>query len=176
MIPSRKETQFSYDQYIDQFEADFKLPFWESNVLEIEKTVEETAANNPIVSALLPAYGVIRSSVDRAVAYQQADLAALAVHRYYLRYGQWPESLKQLVPEFLSEIPVDLVDGQPIRYKNDGSGPIIYSIGNDNVDDGGLPIMSANSNGNQYRPRFFPRKNDVSIENGDVILWPHSPK
>lgn len=62
---------------------------------------------------------------------------ALAVERYRLAHGHWPDSLDQLVPMLLSGIPKDPFDGKAIRYRRLGDGVAIYSVGPDGIDDGG---------------------------------------
>ncbi len=65
----------------------------------------------------------------------------LALHAYQLEHGCPPESLEQLVPEFLSALPIDPFDpnGGPFRYPCSDDGPIVYSVGPDGDDDGGRP-------------------------------------
>ena len=65
-------------------------------------------------------------------------LCAIALKRFALRHGTSPASLEELVPEFLPAVPVDYMDGKPVRYRrqNDGSS-ILYSVGEDGMDDGG---------------------------------------
>lgn len=41
---------------------------------------------------------------------------ACAVERYRLKHGKLPKDLKQLVPGFLKEVPVDPFDGNELRY------------------------------------------------------------
>lgn len=67
-------------------------------------------------------------------------VTAIALKRYQLRYGKYPPDLNALVPEFLRKMPVDLMDGQPLRYhpKPDGSF-LLYSAGEDGEDNGGDP-------------------------------------
>jgi len=48
-----------------------------------------------------------------------------------------PPSLEELGPEYLKEVPLDPFDGQPIRYSPEKA--IIYSVGDDLIDNGGLP-------------------------------------
>jgi len=62
---------------------------------------------------------------------------AVAVERYRLGHGFWPDRLDDLVPRNLSRIPTDPFDGQPLRYKRLDDGVVIYSIGADRKDDGG---------------------------------------
>lgn len=64
---------------------------------------------------------------------------ALAVERFRLAHaGKVPAGLLELVPDFLPAVPCDLFDGQPLRFKSLPRGYVIYSIGADGADDGGL--------------------------------------
>lgn len=62
---------------------------------------------------------------------------SLALERYRLAHARWPDSLDQLVPRFLDAPPVDPFDGQPLRFRITDRMVIVYSIGEDKVDDGG---------------------------------------
>ncbi len=61
---------------------------------------------------------------------------AVAVERYYLAHGRYPETLAALTPDFLTEVPVDL-DGQPFRYAPDPANGRyrLWSVGLNGVDD-----------------------------------------
>ena len=63
--------------------------------------------------------------------------AALAVERFRLAHGQLPEDLNELIPRFITAIPIDPFDGQPIRYKRLEKGYVVYSVGRDGHDNGG---------------------------------------
>jgi hypothetical protein len=63
---------------------------------------------------------------------------AMAVERYRQANGHWPPSLVALVPRQLREVPIDPHDGKPLRYRQNGDGIVIYSVGPDLSDDGGL--------------------------------------
>ncbi len=65
----------------------------------------------------------------------QMVTAAIAVKRYEARHGKVPVNLETLVPEFLAQVPLDYMDGQPLRYKirPDGSA-CLYSVGEDTED------------------------------------------
>jgi hypothetical protein len=62
----------------------------------------------------------------------------MALGRYRLAEGQFPETLQALVPEYLAAVPEDPIDLQPLRYRRDEEGYVVYSIGTNGVDDGGL--------------------------------------
>ncbi len=62
---------------------------------------------------------------------------ALGVERYRLASGKLPESLDELVPQYLEAIAKDPFDGEELRYKKLEQGFVVYSIGEDEIDDGG---------------------------------------
>lgn len=58
---------------------------------------------------------------------------AVALRRWEQEQGpDLPASLAQLVPRYLSALPVDFMDGKPLRY--DREKRIVYSIGKDLID------------------------------------------
>jgi hypothetical protein len=63
---------------------------------------------------------------------------ALAAERFRRAQGQWPGSLSNLVPEFLSSVPADPYDLRPLRFRRTTDGLIIYTLGPDEHDGGGL--------------------------------------
>jgi len=62
---------------------------------------------------------------------------ALAIERYRLATGRLPQDLATLVPEYLNQVPVDLFDGQAIRYRLTEPGYLVYSVGEDRQDNEG---------------------------------------
>ncbi len=92
-----------------------------------------------IVTRLLLPPGVHSVQANlRIIARMRAARAALAVERYRLAHGQLPESLDALVPEFLDEIPADPFGDGPVKCKRLENGYVVYSVGHDGEDDGGL--------------------------------------
>ena len=75
----------------------------------------------------------LRAETDRSL-----TICAIALKRYSLKHGQLPASLNALVPEFVSAVPVDYMDGKPLRYRlNADGGFTLYSVGENLADDGG---------------------------------------
>jgi hypothetical protein len=69
--------------------------------------------------------------VKRAV-----NAAAIDIKRYEAKLGRLPESLDALVPAFAAEVPVDWMDGKPLRYRRgEGSEFLLWSVGRDLFDD-----------------------------------------
>jgi hypothetical protein len=77
----------------------------------------------------------------RGLTDRRAAVLALAIRFYrFDHHGHWPRSLDELTPKYLPAIPKDPFspNASPFRYKPDAAGgPIIYSVGEDGIDDGG---------------------------------------
>jgi len=59
----------------------------------------------------------------------------IALRSHKIEKGEIPDSLDELVPNYISEIPKDPFDGNPIRFS--ATKKIIYSVGKDLEDSGG---------------------------------------
>ena len=71
-------------------------------------------------------------------ALRRVIVTAIALERYFLQHSNYPPVLVELVPKYLSTVPVDFIDGRELHYRlgNDGRF-ILYSIGLDGFDNGG---------------------------------------
>jgi hypothetical protein len=76
--------------------------------------------------------------VMRNLTLHEMVITTIAIKRYQLKHGQTPADLNALVPDFLPGLPLDLMDGQPLRYRLEENGRFkLYSVGADGHDDGG---------------------------------------
>lgn len=91
--------------------------------------------------ALSDSAPILSRSLNRAIKTEVAKtivVTAIALKRYHLKHAEYPESLSELMPEFLSTLPNDPIDGQPLRYRRNSDGAfVLYSIGEDGKDGGG---------------------------------------
>lgn len=88
---------------------------------------------------ITPAMSAARKTEFRFAANEQCSITALACERYRLDHGTYPETLEMLVPDYLAQIPIDPMDGEPIRYRGEDDGAaVIYTISTNLVDDGGV--------------------------------------
>ena len=93
---------------------------------------------------LAPGFGVFAQKT--AYAQNAVNLArvAIALERYRLAHGEFPESLDALSPQFMEKIPHDLINGEPLHYRRTEDGQfILYSIGWNETDDGGVVGLTA---------------------------------
>lgn len=75
----------------------------------------------------------------RLLATRRMAATALAIRLFESDCGQPPESLAQLVPDYLPAVPLDPFDGdgRAIGYTWSEDLPRLYSVGEDGIDDGG---------------------------------------
>ncbi len=124
--------------YLNTLVETAKLPAAEGeerfNALE-----KETRGKWGLVRLLAPATSKIRAVECRIRANLLCASAGLAAERYRIRHNQWPDSLEALVKaELLPAVPLDPFDEKPLRLERTAAGLIIYSVGQDKVDNGGL--------------------------------------
>jgi hypothetical protein len=111
---------------------------------------------NLLERLFIPALG----SCARKFAYAQSsvDLArtAMALERYRLAHGDYPESLDALAPQFIEKVPHDVIGGGPLHYRRTSdpspqssdaaSGQfVLYSVGWNERDDGGVVVFNKGS-------------------------------
>jgi hypothetical protein len=84
------------------------------------------------------AYGKFVERPPRMETDRSLIIAAIALKRYHRRHGEFPDRLVTLVPEFCPAIPIDWMDGKPIKYHRNEDGRFtLYSVGEDGEDNGG---------------------------------------
>jgi hypothetical protein len=91
---------------------------------------------------VMPRVGAIGEDAAQRYAYTQCalDLAATAcaIERHRIARRQLPESLESLVPAWMNAVPLDVIDGRPLRYRRWSDGRyLLYSVGWNQNDDGG---------------------------------------
>jgi hypothetical protein len=106
-------------------------------------------------SLLVP--GTLTLARKTAFGQTAADTAgiACAIERFKLAKGRLPESLDELVPQFMEKLPHDIVTGQPLKYpRTDNGRYAVYSVGWNEKDDGGVA-------------GFRKGENDVWVKKGE---------
>lgn len=104
----------------------------------------QTNRTGLLASMIVPALVKTEEVVARIEAQRRVALVGLASNRYRAKHGNLPEKLDDLTTDFLPVVPRDPFDGQPLRFKPTADGWIIYSIGQDLIDDGGKKSDSMN--------------------------------
>lgn len=109
----------------------------------------DTVKHNPYLVAsqnAMSQLSAIRKVANAEVA-RNVVLTAIALKRYELRNRRLPTTLDELVPEFLKSVPIDCMDGRPLRYRPNPDGTfLLYSVSENGRDDGGNPAQPSNHN------------------------------
>jgi hypothetical protein len=94
----------------------------------------------PITLIGLPAYEKAVARCAQVEAKRRLAITAVALRRFQLSRGRWPQELAELSPGFLRRVPLDGMDGQPLKYRRNADGTFtLYSVGVDGLDNGGDP-------------------------------------
>jgi hypothetical protein len=115
---------------------------------------------NP-VPAYMPALPYFRAAArpDRLIV-DRSSRIAIAVERYRRAHQDTlPTSLDELVPSYLKAIPLDPLNGQPLRYRVTADAYTVYSVGPDGDDDGGM-LLQETPVGNAER---FAQGADIGV-------------
>jgi len=92
-----------------------------------------------LTGILMPAFSRFFVQFHASEARVRLVTLARAVSLYHAKNKAYPKDLDALVPEFLSDIPLDPFDGKPLRMKSESAGVTLYSVGENETDDGGTP-------------------------------------
>jgi len=99
----------------------------------------DSARHGILTGLLVPSFGRIGRTVARSDANDELARVALAATRYRLDHHKLPDKLDDLLPDYLDEHPWDPFDSGELRLVVKPGEWILYSIGPDEVDDGGTP-------------------------------------
>ncbi len=99
---------------------------------------------------------------------------ALAIRLYVVDHGIRPATLDMLAPDYLSEVPVDLFSavGAPLGYKPDANRPVIYSVGRDGNDHGGVEARKPDGRRDLERSDIPFYLDGKSVEPSDTAAQP----
>jgi len=112
----------------------------------------------------LPALGTCAEKFAHTQTSVDLARTAVALERYRLAHAEFPESLVPLAPQFIAQVPHDVIGGQPLKYRRTADGQfILYSIGWNETDDGGTVKLRESVSGT------------VDISQGDWV-WRYPQK
>lgn len=116
-----------------------KLPSSEQRAaeLQLERMFRNLPESAIFTRLMLPIISKVGTVSRRNHGYLRCLNAALAAERYRRDKQDWPDTIDQLCPKYLSAVPPDPFDELPLRYRQVEDGVIIYAVGQDAVDNGG---------------------------------------
>lgn len=91
-----------------------------------------------LAALLVPALQQVSIAEHSAKARDDLLRVALATESYRRANGSFPETLDTLVPRYLKSVPNDSLSGRAFKFKRDGNRVVLYSVGRNGIDDGGV--------------------------------------
>jgi hypothetical protein len=151
----------NYTQYMDREKKLQGLPYPIANAVKVEAPDDPFDATD--INAVFPVREVrFKDTCDRA--FTALLMTSFALQAYRLDHGAYPTRLSDLIPSYLSAVPVDpFSNNQPLRYRVKGSSYLLYSIGPDGIDDGGKPFV------NHVGPGYETTKWCAQDTKGDIV-------
>ncbi len=102
------------------------------------KAVMTDALSNIFIRLLTPVFSHLPDSRYRAVVRYDLARVTLALAAFKAEKDEYPAKLAALVPGYIKAVPRDVFSDKPVIYKRDGKGYLLYSVGVNMKDDGGV--------------------------------------
>jgi len=91
---------------------------------------------HPLTRTLLPAFGRVLQRVAAARTRLRLARTALGCELWRMEHGAWPESLAELVPDYLGRLPEDPFGAGPLTFERTADGVAVRSTGSgEGIDD-----------------------------------------
>jgi hypothetical protein len=183
VVASRSEMTEMYERLTDRAQQRLETPLWEpadSPTIDDEIRAMQTGPLSKMrylfVNLLFPGYDALRSRYTMSQGERDGVLIGLALELYHREHGKWPANLAELSPRWLPHIPVDRITGELLKFKIVDDRPIVYSIGVDGNDDGGMLPSACEGDATQYPvsalceyPTATKHMKDQHL--GDWVIW-----
>lgn len=175
---------------LEQGDALGEIP-WDEDLEEMESILERernalSKISNTMLEVLIPALDRVPARVRN---FKQESIAlrlALAAYLHRDRHGAFPESIDAIDEDLMTFNPIDAFTGELLNYTIRDELPLIYSVGDNRTDDGGMirwAYSDPDSDGNRQRSQTWPewwRTEDVDRHlasnpgspHGDWVLFP----
>jgi len=163
--PDKQQTKENADRIYECYvKAGEKTPYQlYRDSYNMEADLEEMIKGNVLLGILTPAIWRVSELCYRNKIGYQAIITILGLLRYKDANGEYPESLDELVEVgFIKEVPLDPYSDGEIVYGREGEDFILYTVGGDFIDDGGVRTTSKDG---------IP-VNIWDGKDGDYIFWP----
>ena len=158
-LPDKKEIIEQIDNIYDTCQQGFQT----ANLETMKEQLNKALYNSPMLMKIeLPAFEKVGELSWRVKTQRDGLITTLAILRYRQQTGKYPDSLDELLNKgFINKMPYDVYRNGPLTYRKTDNNFILYSLGEDLVDNGGKVIYN-----DKGQPRIWPQKD------GDAVFWP----
>jgi hypothetical protein len=183
---SRREAVAFYDRIMADTVLMLRAPRWQRDPMA-SPDLKLVSRTEGLVNAvrywparmLVPALGHMARTADLQRATIDSTLIAIALELHRREHSAYPATLAELSPRLLPIVPLDLLDGKPLRYRLIAGRPVVYSVGPDLVDDDGRPmkldrrsILTSSTIPTEASMGSAGYRQWLELSGGDWILYP----
>ena len=120
---------YCYNLILKQADSDY----FSEEYMNIEKQIQDySAANNKKqIFPFIPKKGVIRDWQEKLNQDRRLNIILAALTQYREEHHQYPETLQALLPDILSQLPIEPITGQPWIYYIDNDEIVIQTADNE---------------------------------------------
>ncbi len=183
VVGNRREITSMHTRLMSEAQAIAAQPLWRLDTSRFDAIVDGITATPILTARYLPVVAIVPvvprsyASAETVRCRRDAALVVIALELHRRRHGDYPASLDELVPVLLPSLPIDRFDGNPLRYALRDGRPLLYSIGVDGLDDGGVPPKQGPNGAGQWRsPAELAASLATPIgrdrHRGDWVFWP----
>jgi hypothetical protein len=181
VVASRKEMTDAYHDYMQSAIVKIETPLWKQHNLPPENELLTDRAGMIdryrylFLRILAPTYNRLRNQRANVDGERDGVLIGIALELFHREHGEWPNSLDELSPRWLPEVPVDRITGEPLHYKIVDGRPVVYSVGVDGDDDGGKIPRGGNGAELASAIQFRLEPQTDATHDGDWVIWSTAP-
>lgn len=159
--PDRRQVTAKVDQYFNLAAQSIDQTPWQVHQKGEPGELNELVKDSFFLKLLAPAHGKLRQVGWRTKTMRSGLLTVLALQRYQKVTGQYPNNLCTLVElGYLEDMPNDPFSGAPLVYRKTEQNFILYSLGQNLQDDGGLVVRDDEGKIKRW------------TDEGDLVFWP----
>jgi hypothetical protein len=177
VVPSRQTLEVVCARFSARAATNLKLPMRDADWRAVQDELNTTAVlDSRRAIGPLPDYRRVQETVERSLGRRDGLLVGIALEVFRREHSKYPETLSELVPQLLPEVPADRITGAAVRFRIVDSRPLVYSVGADRKDDGGRPALVRKSHEDRYLAEsqiaaVWDSTPD-STPDGDWVLYP----
>lgn len=129
---------------------------YSERVARARKVVRSLPRRHALVGVILPTIGGVGDKIFRMQTLLAVIDAGLATEEYRAREGRYPASLSELAVSSPGLLLTDPYGGQPLVFRVEGRGVILYSIGPNLSDDRGVLTFDGEADDLAWHGKFAP--------------------
>ena len=155
-----RATVDALDAYYRDVAEQLRIGYPDVRAADVEETSMRYVHTSAMTKLLLPSLSRVHQLRARDEASRRATQLCYATHLFKARHGHWPESLDEVPATYEARMRTDPFTGHDFGYRLTDDGPVIYSLSENGLDDGGV---------------HSPRWNDQVTNNAgsdDYVFWP----